>query len=248
MAGAIAELARVALASDFRFIDPAMSRIILLEAGPRLLPAFPERLSEVAGRSLTRLGVEVHLNSAVTDCTANGVRLGDQPIECRTIIWAAGVAASPAAEWLKAEHDQLGRVFVEPDLTLPGHPEIFVIGDTAHTCDEFGHPLPGVAPVAKQEGAYAAKIIRTRVTGGALPPPFHYRNYGNLATIGRTAAVADFGFVRLTGFIAWIVWCVVHIYFLIGFRNRVAVALNWLWAYVTFQRGARLITDVEMEN
>jgi NADH:ubiquinone reductase (H+-translocating) len=248
MAGAIAELARVALASDFRFIDPAMSRIILLEAGPRLLPAFPERLSEVARRSLTRLGVEVHLNSAVTDCAANGVRLGNQPIECRTIIWAAGVAASPAAEWLKAEHDQLGRVFVEPDLTLPGHPEVFVIGDTAHARDEFGHPLPGVAPVAKQEGAYAAKIIRARVTGSALPPPFHYRNYGNLATIGRTAAVADFGFARLTGFIAWIVWCVVHIYFLIGFRNRVAVALNWLWAYVTFQRGARLITDVEMEN
>jgi NADH:ubiquinone reductase (H+-translocating) len=248
MAGAIAELARVALASDFRFIDPAMSRIILLEAGPRLLPAFPERLSEVARHSLTRLGVEVGLNSAVTDCTTNGVRVGDHFIECRTIIWAAGVAASPAAEWLNAEHDHSGRVFVGPDLTLPGHPEVFVIGDTAHARDEAGRPLPGVAPVAKQEGAYAARIIRTRLAGRPLPGPFHYINYGNLATIGRTAAVIDFGFLRLTGFIAWIVWCVAHIYFLIGFRNRVAVVIDWLWAYLTFQRGARLITDVEMED
>jgi NADH:ubiquinone reductase (H+-translocating) len=248
MAGAIAELARVALASDFRFIDPAMSRIILLEAGPRLLPAFPERLSEVARHSLTRLGVEVGLNSAVTDCTTDGVRVGDHFIECRTIIWAAGVAASPAAEWLNAEHDHLGRVFVGPDLTLPGHPEVFVIGDTAHARDEAGRPLPGVAPVAKQEGAYAARIIRARLAGRPPPTPFHYINYGNLATIGRTAAVADFGFLRLTGFIAWIVWCVAHIYFLIGFRNRVAVVIDWLWAYLTFQRGARLITDVEMED
>jgi NADH:ubiquinone reductase (H+-translocating) len=248
MAGAIAELARVALASDFRFIDPAMSRIILLEAGPRLLPAFPERLSEVARHSLTRLGVEVGLNSAVTDCTTNGVRVGDHFIECRTIIWAAGVAASPAAEWLNAEHDHSGRVFVGPDLTLPGHPEVFVIGDTAHARDEAGRPLPGVAPVAKQEGAYAARIIRARLAGRPLPGPFHYINYGNLATIGRTAAVIDFGFLRLTGFIAWIVWCVAHIYFLIGFRNRVAVVIDWLWAYLTFQRGARLITDVEMED
>jgi NADH dehydrogenase len=248
MAGAIAELARVALASDFRFIDPTMSRIILLEAGPRLLPAFPERLSEVARRSLTRLGVEVRLKSAVTDCTTQGVRVGDHLIGCRTIIWAAGVAASPAAEWLDAEHDSLGRVFVGPDLTLPGHPEVFVIGDTAHARDETGKPLPGVAPVAKQEGAYAAKMIRARLAGQPQLAPFHYRNYGNLATIGRTAAVVDFGFVRLTGFIAWAVWCVVHIYFLIGFRNRVAVALDWLWAYLTFQRGARLITDVEMDE
>jgi NADH:ubiquinone reductase (H+-translocating) len=248
MAGAIAELARVALASDFHFIDPAMSQIILLEAGPRLLPAFPERLSEVARRSLTRLGVEVGLNSAVTDCTTDGVRVGDQLIECRTIIWAAGVAPSLAAEWLNADHDYLGRVFVGPDLTLPGHPEVFVIGDTAHVRDQAGQPLPGVAPVAKQEGAYAAKIIRAHLTGRPLPAPFRYINYGNLATIGRTAAVADFGFVRLTGFIAWVVWCVVHIYFLIGFRNRVAVAFDWLWAYLTFQRGARLITDVEMDD
>ena len=248
MAGAIAELARVALASDFRFIDPAMSQIILLEAGSRVLSSFPERLSNSAKRSLTRLGVEVRLNSPVTDCAVDGVRIGDQRIECRTIIAAAGVAASPAAAWLNAEHDQLGRVFVGGDLTLPGHPEIFVIGDTALARDEAGDPLPGLAPVAKQEGAYAARTIRARLAGRPLPPRFHYRNFGNVTTIGRTAAVADFGLVRLTGFVAWVVWCVVHIYFLIGFRNRVAVALDWLWAYITFQRGARLITDVEMED
>jgi NADH:ubiquinone reductase (H+-translocating) len=248
MAGAIAELARVALASDFHAIDPAMSRIILLEAGPRLLPAFPERLSEVAKRSLQRLGVEVRLNSPVTDCRRDGVMISDERIACRTIIWAAGVAASPAAGWLQAEHDRLGRVIVEPDLSIPGHPEIFVIGDTAHARDEAGNPLPGVAPVAKQQGAYAANVIRAHLAGKPPPPPFHYRNYGNLATIGRTAAVADFGFLRLTGFIAWIVWCMVHIYFLIGFRNRVAVAFDWLWAYITFERGARLITEVEMDD
>jgi NADH:ubiquinone reductase (H+-translocating) len=248
MAGAIAELARVALASDFQAIDPAMSRIILVEAGPRLLPAFPEQLSEVAKSSLQRLGVEVRLNSPVTDCRRDGVMIGDERIACRTIIWAAGVAASPAVEWLQAEHDRLGRVMVKPDLTIPGHPEIFVIGDTAHVRDESSNPLPGVAPVAKQEGAYAATVIRAHLAGKPPLPPFHYRNYGNLATIGRTAAVADFGFLRLTGFIAWIVWCVVHIYFLIGFRNRVAVAFDWLWAYVTFERGARLITEVETDD
>jgi NADH:ubiquinone reductase (H+-translocating) len=248
MAGAIAELARVALASDFHFIDPAMSRIILVEAGPRLLPAFPEQLSEVARRSLTRLGVEVRLGSPVTDCTIDGVMIGSERIECRTIVWAAGVAASPAAEWLAAEHDRLGRVMVKGDLTLPNHPDIFVIGDTAVVHDEAGHPLPGVAPVAKQEGTYAAKLIRARLANQPPLPPFRYRNYGNLATIGRTAAVVDFGFMRLTGFLAWVVWCVVHIYFLIGFRNRVAVAFDWLWAYLTFQRGARLITNVEIDG
>jgi NADH:ubiquinone reductase (H+-translocating) len=247
MAGAIAELARVALAGDFRSIDPTMSRIVLIEAGPRLLPAFPERLSEVAKRSLQRLGVEVRLSSPVTDCTANGVMIGDEHIASRTIIWGAGVEASPAAEWLGAEHDRLGRVIVGRDLTLPGHQNIFVIGDSAHVAGKGGAPLPGVAPVAKQEGAYAAEVIRARMAGRP-PPEFRYRDYGNLATIGRTAAVVDFGFMRLTGFAAWVVWSVAHIYFLIGFRNRVAVALNWLWAYLTFQRGARLITEVETEE
>lgn len=248
MAGAIAELAKVALASDFHFIDPTMSRIILVEAGPRLLPAFPAELSEVAKRTLLRLGVEVRLNAPVTDCNADGVLIGDEHIKCRTIIWGAGVAASPAAEWLGAEHDRLGRVLVGSDLTLPGHADIFVIGDTAHVRAAAGTPLPGVAPVAKQEGAYAARVIGARLAAQAPPPAFHYRNFGNLATIGRTAAVVDFGFFRLTGFVAWLVWCVVHIYFLIGFRNRVAVAFDWLWAYVTFQHGARLITEVEMDE
>jgi NADH dehydrogenase len=247
LAGAIAELARVAIASDFRHIDPAMSRIVLIEAGERVLPAFPAELSAVAKRSLERLGVEVRTGSAVTACDADGVMLGEERIEARTIIWAAGVAASPAAEWLGAAHDRSGRVMVNGDLTLPGHPEIFVIGDTAHVSDAAGRPLPGVAPVAKQEGQYVARVLAARLAGRP-PPPFRYRNFGNLATIGRTAAVVDFGFMRLTGFIAWLVWGVVHIYFLIGFRNRIAVVLDWLWAYATYQRGARLITDVEMET
>jgi NADH dehydrogenase len=248
MAGAIAELAKVALAMDFRAIDPTMSRIILIEAGPRVLPAFPERLSAVAKRSLERLGVEVRLGLPVTDCDAAGVQVGEERIDSRTIIWAAGVAASPAAEWLDATHDPLGRVMVASDLSLPDHPEVFVIGDTAHVQNESGKPLPGIAPVAKQQGKYVAKVLRARMAGRPLPPAFRYRHPGNLATIGRTAAVVDFGFIRLTGFLAWLVWSVAHIYFLIGFRNRLAVALDWLWAYATFQRGARLITEVEMDD
>jgi NADH dehydrogenase len=248
MAGAIAELAKMALAGDFRAIDPKMSKIILIEAGPRVLPAFPERLSEVARRSLEHLGVDVRLGTTVTRCDADGVTAGTERIECRTIVWAAGVAASPAAEWLDAAHDRNGRVVVNRDLTLPGHPDIFVIGDTAQVLDDAGKPLPGVAPVAKQQGAYVAKVLRARLAAASPPPPFRYRNVGNLATIGRTAAVVDFGFLRLTGFVAWLVWCVAHIFFLIGFRNRIAVALDWLWAYLTFQRGARLITDVEGES
>jgi NADH dehydrogenase len=248
MAGAIAELAKVALAMDFRAIDPTMSRIVLVEAGPRVLPAFPEQLSAVAKRSLERLGVEVRLGVPVTGCDADGVTVGTERIECRTIIWAAGVAASPAADWLGAKHDQLGRVVVAPDLSLPGHADIFVIGDTARVDDASGKPLPGIAPVAKQQGKYVAKLIAARLAGRPAPPAFRYRHAGNLATIGRTAAVVDFGFMRLTGFLAWLVWCLAHIYFLIGFRNRLAVALDWLWAYATFQSGARLITEVEMDE
>jgi len=248
MAGAIAELAKVAIAFDFRAIDPMASRIILIEAGPRLLPVFPERLSEVARQSLVKLGVEVRLGARVTACNADGVALGDERIECRTIIWAAGVAASPAAEWLGVEPDRTGRVSVNADLSLPGHPEIFVIGDTARVLDQAGNPLPGIAPVAKQEGKYVARLLSARLRDRPPPAPFRYAHVGNLATIGRTSAVVDFGFLRLTGLIAWFTWGLAHIYFLIGFRNRVAVVLDWLWAYVTFQRGARLITDVEMEQ
>jgi NADH dehydrogenase len=248
MAGAIAELAKVALAMDFRAIDPAMSRIVLVEAGPRVLATFPEQLSAVAKRSLERLGVEVRLGVRVTHCDDGGVKLGNERIDSRTIVWAAGVAASPAAEWLAAKHDRLGRVMVARDLTLPARREVFVIGDTAHVQDRSGKPLPGIAPVAKQQGKYVAKVLHARIAGRPAPAAFRYRHAGNLATIGRTAAVVDFGFLRLTGLIAWLVWGAVHISFLVGFRNRLAVAFDWLWAYVTFQSGARLITEVEMDE
>jgi NADH dehydrogenase len=241
MAGAVAELAHKALSRDFRHIDPKSARIILVEAASRVLLSFPESLSDVARRSLERLGVEIRLGKAVTACDENGVMVGEERIESATVIWAAGVAASPAARWLGADKDRAGRVKVNRDLTLPDHPEVFVIGDTAAAEDEHGKTLPGVAPVAKQQGAYVARAIRARLNGQA-PPPFHYRNYGNLATIGRKSAVADFGWLRVSGLLGWLLWGGVHIAFLIGFRNRIAVLLDWLWAYVTFQRGARLIT------
>ena len=241
LAGAIAELARRALAADFRTIDPRDTRVVLVEAGPRVLAAFPERLSAAAERALRKLGVEVRLGQPVTQCHEGGVVIAGETVEARTILWAAGVAASPAARWLGAEADRAGRVKVGPDLTLPGHPEIFVLGDTALVLDAAGKPLPGIAPVAKQQGLYVARVIRARLARRALPP-FRYRHLGNLATIGRKVAVADFGFVRLHGRLAWLLWGLVHVYFLIGFRNRAAVLLDWLWAYVTFQRGSRLIT------
>lgn len=241
LAGAIAELARKALVADFRKIQAHQARVLLVEAGPRLLPAFPERLSTVARRSLERLGVEVRLGAPVTACDAEGVMIGDERILARVVVWAAGVAASPAAKWLAAESDRAGRVRVGPDLSLPDQPDIFVIGDTALVTGPDGNPVPGVAPAAKQAGRYVARVIRARLRGRPTPP-FRYRHLGNLATIGRTAAVADFGRIRLSGGLAWLLWGLVHIYFLIGFRNRLVVALDWLWAYLTFERGARLIT------
>jgi NADH dehydrogenase len=243
LAGALADLAKAALTRDFRHIDPATARIVLVEAGPRLLPSFPELLSAVAAQALGRLGVELRLGAKVTSCDADGALLGDERVESRTLIWAAGVAASPAAEWLGVQPGHGGRVPVGADLTLPGHPEIFVIGDTAEV---EGTSLPGVAPVAKQQGAYVARVIAARLAGKPLPPPFRYRNLGNLATIGRKEAVVDFGWLRLTGRIAWLIWSVAHIYYLIGFRNRIAIAVDWLWSYVTYQRGARLITGKDM--
>lgn len=241
MAGAIVELAHKALSRDFRRIDPSIARVVLVEAAPRVLLSFPESLSETARRSLERLGVEVRLGRAVTACDPQGVVVGDERIEATTVIWAAGVAASPAARWLGAEKDRAGRVKVNRDLSLPGHPEVFVIGDTAAAEDGRGGMLPGVAPVAKQQGGYVARAIvaRLRNQGAA---PFRYRDLGNMATIGRKAAVADLGWLHLSGLPAWLLWGVVHVAFLIGFRNRIAVLLDWLWAYVTFQRGARLIT------
>jgi NADH dehydrogenase len=244
MAGAIAELARKALAADFRTIDPRSARVVLVEAGPRLLPSFAADLSEAARRSLQELGVEVRLGAAVTECDAAGVAIGAERSETRTIVWGAGVRASRAGKWLAAETDRAGRVVVGPDLAVPGRPDVFVIGDTAHAVDAAGRQLPGVAPVAKQQGHYVASLVRARLAGRTLPP-FRYRDYGSMATIGRRSAVAEMGPVKLTGFIAWLLWGMAHIYFLIGFRNRMAVALNWGWNYVTFQRGTRLITGAD---
>jgi NADH dehydrogenase len=243
MAGAIAELAKRALARDFRSIDPREARIILVEAAPRLLTPFHPSLSEAARRSLEQLGVEVRLGTSVTRCDACGVHIGTEVIAARTIVWGAGVMASPAGRWLNAETDRVGRVKVGPDLAVPGHPEIFVIGDVACAIGTDGHPLPGVAPVAKQQGQYVAALLEARLRG-KTPPPFRYRDFGALATIGRKRAVAQLGGLRLAGFPAWLLWSIAHIYFLIGFRNRLSVAVSWAWSYVTFQRGTRLITGV----
>jgi len=241
LAGAIAELAKVALARDFRTIDPLDARIIQIQAADRVLPTFPSTLSRKAHDSLAALGVEVRTGTAVTECTARHVTVGTEQIAAGTILWAAGVMASPAAGWLGAAHDGAGRVIVERNLTLPDHPDIFVIGDTACVPGPDGKPLPGVAPVAKQQGLYVARSIRARLAGASVAP-FHYRHLGSLATIGRGRAVADFGWIRLSGRLAWLLWGLVHITFLIGFRNRVVVLMDWLWAYITFKRGARLIT------
>ena len=241
LAGAIAELARAALARDFRHIDPKTARILLVEAGPRLLVGFPEKLSMHAEKALRRLGVDVLVGNAVTECAPGAAQIGNQRVESGTFIWAAGVAASPARRWFDAESDRAGRVLVEPDLTLPGHPEIFVIGDTAHVKGAQG-PLPGLAAVAKQQGIYVGRVIAARLAGRSSPGPFRYRNYGTLATIGRREAVADFGWLQVWGWPAWLLWSVVHIYFLIGFRHRIFVGLEWFWSYLTYQRGARLIT------
>lgn len=241
MAGAIAELAHRALASDFRRIDPAAAQILLVEAGPRILGTFPQTLSEKAKRSLERLGVKVLTNSRVEKIDGAGVWLAGKCLESTTVIWTAGVMASPAGKWLKADTDRAGRVKVGPDLSVPGRNNVFVIGDAAAALDAEGKLLPGVAPVAMQEGKYVARVIRGRLRGESNPAPFRYRDKGSLATVGRKAAVADLGKVRLSGLPAWVAWIVVHIYYLIGFRNRVVVMMEWGWAYLTFQRGARLI-------
>jgi NADH dehydrogenase len=240
MAGAIVELVHYALAKDFRRIGPADARVILIEGGDRLLPAFPPDLSEKTLASLERLGVKVLLGHQVTQCDEDGVIAGGERIPASSIVWAAGVRASRAAAWLGAEADRAGRVLVAPDLSVPGRPEIFVIGDTASVQSD-GAPVPGIAPAAKQMGHYVARRIHAAVTGSQMPGPFRYRHAGNLATIGRNAAVADFGWMKISGFPAWVLWGVAHIYFLISWRNRFTVALNWLWEFVTFQRGARLI-------
>jgi NADH dehydrogenase len=240
MAGALAELTHNTLRRDFRRIDPRRARIILVEAGKRILTSFREDLSLDATKRLARLGVDVRVGAKVTAIDAEGVTIGDERVPTGAVVWAAGVAASPAAQWLKAEHDHAGRIKVNPDLTVPGHPEIFAIGDTATLAGPDGKPLPGVAPVAKQQGHDVARAIKARILGRSIGP-FRYHDYGNLATIGRRAAVVDFGWIHFRGRVAWLIWTVAHIYYLIGFRNRIVVALSWLWAYVTYQRSARLI-------
>lgn len=247
-AGAIAELAKKALVCDYRRINPRCARIILVEAAPRVLGAFPEVLSQEAQRALEKLGVEVRTGAAVTNIDEAGVTLGEERIESRCVIWAAGVQSSPAAKWLDAAADRAGRALIGEDLRLPGHDDVFVIGDCASVKGASGKPLPGVAPVAKQQGIYAASAIRAALDGMRLKP-FRYADFGNLATVGRKAAVADFSGFHLRGFIGWLVWSAAHVYFLIGFRNRVAVTLDWIWSYLTFERGARLITgDIMQES
>lgn len=241
MAGAIAELAKRTMAADFRHIDPRKTRVVLIEGGDQLLAAFDPALSEKARAALEHIGVDVRLGRRVIDCDRHGVSFGDTRIESRTIIWAAGVKASAAGQWLAAETDHVGRVRVDPDLTLPWHPDVFVIGDTAHVAGGDGRPLPGIAAVAKQQGLDVARRIRSRLEGKTMPA-FHYSDRGSMATIGRKSAVAHIGRFRLSGWFAWLIWCVAHVYFLIGFRNRMVVVANWAWNYVTFQRGARLIT------
>lgn len=237
MAGAIAELARQSVSNDFRSITPRCSRVILVEAGNRVLPAFPEALSEAARRSLEDLEVEVLLGAPVRDLGTGYVLCQSRLIFTHTVIWAAGVTASPAAEWLDAEQDTNGRIFVEPDLRVPGQERIFAIGDTANAAGSGKRALPAVAPVAKQQGVYVAGVILGTARGG-----FAYRDYGNLATIGRSKAVIDWGQLQLSGFPAWLIWSFAHIWFLIGFRSRIAVMISWLWSYLTYQRSARLIT------
>ena len=242
MAGTIADLAKDTLPRDFRHIDTRKARVVLIEAGPRVLAGFPDDLSAYAHKSLEKLGVEVMLGEPVTECSADGVVYGGKKLEARTIIWAAGVRASRAAEWLDAPADRAYRLKVEPDLTVPGHPDIFAVGDTVTIAGSDGNPVPGIAPAAKQEGRYAAALIRARLKGGTLPP-FHYKHAGSLAQIGKRLAVIDFGRIKLRGAIAWWIWGIAHIYFLIGLRNRLSVALSWLWIYVRDQRASRLITQ-----
>jgi NADH dehydrogenase len=245
LAGALAEIARQSLKEDFRSIRPESAQIILVEGGPHLLPAFPPSLREAAQASLLRLGVDVRTGSTVVSVDEQGVVCrraagGDQRIEAQTVLWAAGVAASPLVKSLGVPLDRAGRVFAQPTLAVPGHPDIFVVGDVC-ALEQDGKPLPGVAQVAKQQGAHAARNILRAIRGEPLTP-FRYRDYGNMATIGRGSAVADFGRITAHGFLAWLLWLFTHIFWLIGFRNRIVVFTEWAWAYVTLQRRVRLIT------
>jgi len=248
LAGTLAEVSHHVLAHEFRAIDPKRARVILLEGGPRILPAYSEDLSRSAEKQLQHLGVEVHTSTMVTKVEPAAVWMGNTRLPAGVILWAAGVATSPLGRKLGAPVDRAGRVLVDPDLSIPGHPEVFVIGDLAALQNEKGSLLPGVAPVALQEGLAAARNIE-RDLRGQPRTPFHYFDKGSLATIGRNAAVAQFGKVHLSGFLGWLSWLFVHIFFLIGFRNRVIVLFQWAWSYLTYERGARLITgDQELPS
>jgi NADH dehydrogenase len=242
LAGSIAELARSTLARDFRHIKAATARVILCDAGPRLLASFPERLSRYAASRLQRLGVELRLNAAVEQVTGDDITAAGERIDSATVLWAAGVAARPAAAWLGIKPGPHGTLPVAADLSVPGHPEIFAIGDVMTRPGPDGKPLPGLATVAKQQGRYVGALIADRIAGRQPPPPFRYRDLGSLAIIGRSAAVADFGWIRLRGLSAWLTWGVVHLTLLMGMRNRAVVYVTWVWSWLTWGRGARLIT------
>jgi NADH dehydrogenase len=247
MAGAIAELARNSITKDFRSITPRCARVILVEAGARLLPVMPQILSAEAERALGRLGVEVRLGKSLTDIAQGSVTIGDDVIKARTIVWAAGVRASAAGQWLAAPVDRAGRITVNSDFTVPGHQEVFAAGDTAAFKQADGTFLPGIAPAAKQAGAYIGRLILSHILRSRRPRPFAYGDFGNMATIGRRNAIADFGKLQLKGLLGWLLWSLAHVYFLIGFRNRFSVATSWAWSYVTYQRGVRLITGHDMD-
>lgn len=242
LAGSIAELAKRVIARDYDHIDPSTARIVLVEAAPRVLPHFSEKLSRKAQRSLEKLGVEVLTGTRVEDIQEGCVIANGERIPTRSVLWAAGVLASPAAKWLDVEPDKSGRVPVGSNCEVPGKPNVFVIGDTMTMKDEKGHALPGVCQTAMQQGSYVGKLIRCRIAGGTEPGPFRYKDKGNMATIGRAAAVAAIKGFEFGGFFAWMLWLFIHILYLIGYANRVLVLIQWAWAYLTFQRGARLIT------
>lgn len=244
MAGTIAELARSTLAGDFKNIDPRSARIVLCEAGNRVLSAFPQKLSDYAAGALGKLGVEVHLDEAVNEIDATGLLLGETRIELANIIWCAGTQARPAASWIGADAARNRGVKTEPNCSVPGRPEIFAIGDVASFDAGAGTPLPGLAPVAKQQGAYVGHLLKARIAGRPEPGPFRYKNLGTLAIIGRSHAIADFGRFTLTGFPAWLAWSLVHLMLLVDFRSRIVVYVNWSWAFFTYGRGARLMTGV----
>ena len=243
MAGATAELARQALARDFHHVDPTKARILLIEAAPRILGPFPEDLSAYAEQALKRLGVTLLTGKPVEDVNERGITVGGEFMPCSTIVWAAGVAASPAGQWLHVDTDRAGRVAVTPDLSVPNLENVYVLGDLALAKDEHGKPLPGLAQVAHQQGRYLGKALLARILRKETPPPFCFHSRGNLAVVGRNSAVIHWDSLKLKGFIAWLLWGIAHVYLLVGFHNRFLVTIRWLWTYLTFQRGARLIAE-----